>query len=225
MGKAASMVMRTVETALIAVSVIVLLGAGVIYARSARATDAEEPERFRKTAINRDSLEEHGYAWGPANATTTLVVFGDFQCPGCRAFANVIDSVVRLHPKTRVIERHWPLVSLHPFAFKAALAAECGRSMGAYVSVRKSLYERPALIDAEEWGLLARTAQIRDTGAYATCVRSERFRSDVERDAKFAEEHGFRGTPTVILNGQVFEVTPDLPELQQQLRGSNRPPP
>ena len=209
------------EGTLIAFGFIALVGAIFVVVRDRRlrvATEDSESPILADLVKDTSGLKAYGYAWGPATATHTLVVFEDFQCPGCRAFAARVDTLIDDHPELRIIERHWPLTSLHPYAFKAALAAECGKQAGAYALIRRSLYGRPGLIDAEEWGLLARTAGIKDTAAFASCVKTERFRTNVERDTKFAVANGFRGTPTVILNSRVFETSPSVEDIEREIK-------
>lgn len=60
---------------------------------------------------------------GPADAPVTIVEFSDFQCPFCRRFALVVDSVEARHPNdVQVVFRNFPIAAIHPFARPAALA-------------------------------------------------------------------------------------------------------
>ncbi len=228
MRHAVQLLWKALEMSVIGLSALVLIGAGVVVVKSriapTRSEAAESPE-FQRAVEDVEALHSFGHATGPAVANHTVVVFSDFECPACRAFSFVIDTLRERYPDLRVIERHWPLTSLHPFAFKAALAAECATDVGAYKEVRRALFARPALIEAEEWGLLGRVAAVNDTARFASCVRSERLKANVQRDADFAAKHGFLGTPTVLLDGRRFSETPTLSDVEQEIaigRGSHR---
>ena len=56
-------------------------------------------------------------------AELTLVEYGDFEGPYCRAAVPVVHEVLdRLGRRLVFAFRHFPLAELHPFALPAALA-------------------------------------------------------------------------------------------------------
>src|SRR5438128_1768001 len=93
----------------------------------------------------------HGFAVGPPDAPVTLVVFSDFECPFCRRFALVVDSLKLVHPEVRIVERNFPLEDIHHAAFDAARAAECARDVLSYQAVRRLLFSRQPLVEGRQW--------------------------------------------------------------------------
>ena len=82
--------------------------------------------------ISVDALEGARYRFGDANAPVTIVEFADYQCPACGVFANQVEAqleerLVRTG-KVRYVFRDFPLVSIHPNAPAAAIAAACVNS-------------------------------------------------------------------------------------------------
>ena len=70
---------------------------------------------------------------GSADAVTTLVEFGDFECPYCgEAYPNVRELERRLGDRVRFVFRHFPLAERHPHAEPAALAAEAAGAQGRF---------------------------------------------------------------------------------------------
>ena len=203
------------STVILAISALTIVGGGFVIGRQRAIDDggADEPRHVANSA----DLTKRGFSWGPADARRTVVVFSDFECPFCRRFAPVIDSLRFRHPEVRVVERHWPLTEIHPFALKAALAAECARSAGAYERMRTTLFGRPVLIEEEEWGALAHFAGIADTAAISSCVRTERFMREVQADIAAAERVGGHGTPTVLVDDLLFPRPPTLAELERAI--------
>lgn len=162
-------------------------------------------------------LATRGFAYGPANAANTLVVFTDFQCPYCRQFASVLDSLTARHPDVRVVERHFPLASLHEAAFDAAQAAECARELGKYPEMRTVLYRRAGLVTERMWTELARHAGIPKPDVIGRCVKSARYATAINTDKTVAEALGVVGTPTFVLNDSLYRGTTSLAELEQRL--------
>jgi protein-disulfide isomerase len=65
---------------------------------------------------------------GPANAPVTIVEFADFECPFCAHAFSIMETLVNTtyKGKVKVIYKNYPL-NVHPWAIKAAEAAECAR--------------------------------------------------------------------------------------------------
>ena len=87
---------------------------------------------------------------GPADAPVRLVVFNDFQCPACRAFAHQISHLTEHFPgKLAIIFKHYSLgtecneavsVDRHPRACEAARAAEAARRQGKFWPFHDGLF-------------------------------------------------------------------------------------
>src|SRR5688500_2473918 len=68
-------------------------------------------------------LDRHCY--GVPDAPITIVEYGDFECPYCAAAFPVLRELIDSSgEQARLIFRHFPVFSKHPFALTAALAAE-----------------------------------------------------------------------------------------------------
>ena len=49
-------------------------------------------------------------AWGKADALVTIVEFSDFQCPGCKGMAPVLDALHEAYPdQLKIAFRQFPL--------------------------------------------------------------------------------------------------------------------
>ena len=163
-----------------------------------------------------------GFARGPIHSPWTVVVFADFQCPYCRRFAPILDSLHARHPEVLVVERHFPIRELHPNAFDAALAAECAGDQGRYEAARAALYEREDLLVAENWPQLAREAGIADVSRLNECIESRTHAVAIEADYKDGLRLGIRGTPSVLVNDSLLGSTPTLAELERRMQSVGR---
>lgn len=145
---------------------------------------------------------------GPASADVTLVEYGDFACPFCRAaYANIKELLARM-PDVRFAFRANPRSHLFPDAEPAAEAAEIASAQGKFWEMHDRLFEatgglsRPMLIAAARDVGLDAAAFERDLdgGAYRPAVRAQ-------------EVSGWHShvlsTPTFFINGVRFEDAPD----------------
>ncbi|MEO7042211.1 MAG: thioredoxin domain-containing protein [Gemmatimonadaceae bacterium] len=115
----------------------------------------------------RDSMIPHwrtitrgGESEGSTTSAATLIVFSDFQCPYCKNFAAVVDSIHANFPKVHIIERSFPLTSIHPRALDAAIAAACAGSAGKYWAFRHVIFNGPDLAQITSWVTPAQAAGV-----------------------------------------------------------------
>ena len=102
----------------------------------------------------------------PSEAANTVIVFSDFQCTHCCRAHETLDRVLEKYPdRLRIAYRHYPQdpecnsnerfrVGGHPVACRAARAAEAARIVGgpgAYVRMRKMLYEHQDELSAKPY--------------------------------------------------------------------------
>src|SRR6185369_4744208 len=92
---------------------------------------------------------------GPATADVTLVEYGDFACPFCRAAYATIKELLARTPDVRFVFRANPRSHLFPEAEPAAEAAEIAAAQGKFWEMHDRLFEvgeeglsRPQLVAA-----------------------------------------------------------------------------
>lgn len=197
----------------------VIATAFVAYTRFAgREAAAENVARPLSTRVEHwAGLAQRGYDFGRSTGKPTIVVFSDFQCPYCRQFSHVVDSLLEKYPGVRVVERHFPIESIHGAAFHAAIAAECARDVDAYESMRRVLFRDQILVEQERWASLAADARIKDTSAVAACVDAQRHAASVRSDMAAGQGIGITGTPSFLVNDTLFSGTMSFVELEKHV--------
>jgi uncharacterized OsmC-like protein/protein-disulfide isomerase len=145
---------------------------------------------------------------GPATADVTLVEYGDFACPFCRAAYATIKELLARVPAVRLVFRANPRSHLFPEAEPAAEAAEIAAAQGKFWEMHDRLFEaadglsRPQLVAAARDVGLDPAAFERDLdgGVYRPAVRAQ-------------EVSGWHShvlsTPTFFINGVRFEDSMD----------------
>src|SRR5438552_2975553 len=73
---------------------------------------------------------------GSAGAKVTMIEFGDYQCPSCRAFWRDIEPRLKKDyidkGLVKLVFRDFPLTQIHPDAFLAAQAVNCALDQNKY---------------------------------------------------------------------------------------------
>jgi protein-disulfide isomerase len=143
-------------------------------------------------------LDRHVY--GAADAPITVVEYGDFECPYCGAAAPVLREVIDgSDGQVRLVFRHFPLFTKHPFALTAALAAEA--SGDRFWAMHDQLFaHQPKFTDAD----LERDATEVGAPGPVTGEAVQAFRPAIEGDYRSGGELGVRGTPTLFIDGGLY---------------------
>src|SRR5688572_29867587 len=77
---------------------------------------------------------------GSPTAATTIVWYGDYECPYCRDAWPVIKSVATARTTVRVAFRHFPSCRLNGDLMAAALAAESAGAQGRFWEMHDLLF-------------------------------------------------------------------------------------
>ncbi len=137
---------------------------------------------------------------GPQDAPVTLVEFSDFQCPYCRRVQSVLKRLMTAyHGQLKLVFRDFPLRQIHPEAQKAAEAAQCANDQGQFWQYHDRLFAVTELgVEAlkqyaVELGL--------DAEGFNTCLDSEKYSQEVQKDIDDAIAAGVNATPSFFVNG------------------------
>jgi protein-disulfide isomerase len=163
-------------------------------------------------------VDETDHVLGPADAPVTLVEYGDFQCPHCRAAHFYLKNVLAtLGDDMRFVFRSMPLTQVHPMAQLAAEAAEAAGAQGKFWPMHDAIYENQDLLSP---ALLTRLGQRLglDMLRFTDDVESHRFLSKVKEDFMSAVRSGAAGTPSFFINGEPYEGNFDDESLIDALR-------
>jgi protein-disulfide isomerase len=141
---------------------------------------------------------------GPADAPSTVVVYGDYQCPDTRrALRSIAGLERRLGDRFRFVFRHFPLREVHPNAEASAELAEAAADRGKFWAVHEHLFAHQDALDPSH--LTAYAAQFgipsegSDPGRFEA---GHRYAERVEEDVQGGTRSGAGGTPTIFVNGR-----------------------
>ena len=136
---------------------------------------------------------------GPADAPVTIIEYGDFNCPSCRQYhqLGIIDQVLAQYPgEVRFVWRHFPVIT--PSSPDLAEAAECASDQGAFWEFHDLLFNAAPTSKGQMVGFAEQLGL--DVAAFGKCFESRGYQDAVEDQMIEAFGHGFRGTPSFMIN-------------------------
>lgn len=161
------------------------------------------------------------HALGSASAPVTLVEYGDYECPHCRAAHPIVKRVLRrLGHDVRFVFRNFPLAQMHPHAVLAAEAAEAAGLQGEFWRMHDQLFEHQEALEREDLLGYAKALGLdpvrfaRDLG---DGIAGERVRSDFASGVR----SGVNGTPTFFIDGERFDESWDEESLAAALQSAS----
>ena len=141
-------------------------------------------------------------ARGDASARVALVEFSDFECPFCGRFTtDTLPQLLREYVETgkvRYVFRNYPLESIHPDAFRAAVAAECAGEQQRFWVLHDELFAHQNALTPDGILIDARTAGL-DLPRFQQCEASAAAAARVRADESQAGEVGANSTPTMFV--------------------------
>ena len=166
-------------------------------------------------------ISQRDHMQGPATASVTLVEYGDYECPYCRAAVAIVDELQRVLPdQLRFVFRHFPLDNLHPHARRAAEAAEAAASQGKFFEMYAALFEHQAAL--EDTDLLRYAADLDlDTARFGADLDAHTHANRVDEDFRSGVRSGVRGTPTFYLDGVRYDGIVGVRQLLAAIRDAH----
>lgn len=155
------------------------------------------------TRLDRPVDEREDHILGPRNAPITLVEYGSYDCPHCRAANERIAAVrTELGDRLRYVFRHRPITG-SDLALRAAKLVETAQTPEAFWNAHVTLMQRSETLTEDDLRIVAE-----ELGADAAAARPEiqaAASARVARDIESASASGVRFTPTFFVNGRRYD--------------------
>jgi protein-disulfide isomerase len=165
-----------------------------------------------------------GATKGPADAKLLIVEFADLECPSCREAQPIMEKLYAEYPNARFIFQSFPLVTLHPWAFRAAAYMDCisrsnqeqafsfAQAVYGHQKEIESIVRRtgddgkPKVDDAEVTGRLRHYTETSgaDPANIQACAELPDTTARINRSFALGQSIGVTGTPTIYVNGRLL---------------------
>ncbi len=153
---------------------------------------APEPDRL--------AIQETDHVKGERDALVTIVEFSDLEDPFSKEmYSNLKKLTQEYGDKVAWAYRHFPVVSLHPHAKKAAIAAECAYNQGKFWQYTDRLFEMQDTLTKDVYADIANDLNFNEIN-FKECLKSEKVNAKVRNDFKQGLELGVTGTPATFIN-------------------------
>jgi len=137
---------------------------------------------------------------GNPKAPVMIVEFSDYQCPYCHQAELTINEVLAKYgDKVSLAYRDFPLTAIHPQAMMAAEASRCALEQGKFWEYHDQLLTVSKLEKDDLIGY-ARNLKL-DDKQFESCLTSEKYKTDIEKDEQEGRKAGVNGTPGFFIDG------------------------
>ncbi len=156
---------------------------------------------------------------GDKNAPVTLIDFSDYECPFCKKhFDQVYPQIKKDYidtGKVKMVYRDLPLPFHDPNATDQAIAANCARDQGGddtYFRYHNEIFKRTTsnkTFARENLPKIAADLGLH-TANFESCLNSDKYKAEVQKDLDDASKYGASGTPTFFIGkstGQEIDGT------------------
>ena len=153
-----------------------------------------------------------GATRGATGKDFMLVEFADLQCPHCKEAQQTMDQLAKDFPNARIVFQSFPLVDLHPFAFKAAAYGYCVQKQknDAFFVYAGAVFDGQAALTPETGDATLKGAVTKaglDPAAIDACAATQATKDQVNASIKLATDAGVDQTPMLAVNGHMLPLT------------------
>lgn len=158
-------------------------------------------------SLNKIELSPSYRQNGNPNAGILIIEFSDLACPACDFANQYIKDLVKYFPDDFFINyKHFPLTSIHPNSYYAAIWADCAGKQGKFWEMADVFFKnKEKWYKAENYEKLfteyARMINL-NIDELKKCVKDPKVEEGVIKDKELADKLGLDSTPTFFVNGK-----------------------
>jgi protein-disulfide isomerase len=161
--------------------------------------------------------EARDHVHGPAEASVTLVEYGDYECPYCGAAYPIVKEVqARMGERLRFVFRNFPITTSHPHAEQAAEAAEGAAAQHRFWEMHDLLYENQRHLSDQDLRAYAEKLGL-DLESFDKDLAGHVHAARVREDFISGVRSGVNGTPTFYIDGTRYDDSYELEALLDAL--------
>lgn len=149
---------------------------------------------------NIPAVSNTDFSSGPAEATTTIILYSDSQCPYCRVFYPELKKYLSQNPETRFVYRPTPF---HTTGQVEEKAMDCANEQGGYWEYLDAIYTSQDTENITEPARLTKIATELglEEKKFSECLASGKYDAKIQEYLTAARNAKISGTPTSIIIG------------------------
>lgn len=142
---------------------------------------------------------------GNPEASTTLLEYGDFECPNCGEAFPIVKAVLSSEKdKVRFVFRNFPLSEIHPHALPAAFAAEAAGLQSKFWEMHDLLFINQVKLTDKDLLKYAEESNL-NLKKFKADANSVPVKERVHGDFLGGIQSGVNATPTFFINGDRYD--------------------
>jgi protein-disulfide isomerase len=188
---------------------------------------------------NREILqsEANGPSRGSSSKDLEFVEFADFECPHCKDAEETMKKLLTDYPMAHFVFENYPLVKIHPEAFKAAAYGVCVAKLSgdpAFFKFSDAAFAAQAELTPQSSDQALKDAVTKaggDPAKVSACASSAEAKAAVNLSLELGTKLGVESTPWIFLNGRglpamgvPYETLRTIIDFQAKEDGVNLPP-
>ncbi len=202
------------------IALVIFLGGAYFFTSGSSSQGSDFPY------INVIKSTDH-ITWSPAKKNI-LVEYSDFECPACKAYHDIINTIeasnsadFQITRKITYVVRDFPLFQIHPNAMVAAYAAEAAGKQGKFFEMGDLLFKNQdswaSLPDPADYFVTLATQLHLNIDRFKKNMNSDSVKQKVNDDMASGNKAGINATPTFFLNGHQLTNIQSADQFKQLL--------
>jgi formate-nitrite transporter family protein len=164
------------------------------------------------------AVSEHDHVRGSRSALVSLVEYGDFECPYCRAALDIVNGLQHaLGDQLSFTFRHFPMREVHAHAQHASEVAEAAAAQGRFWEMHDRLFASQDALDDRSLARYARQMDL-DAELVAQQLANHTYAAHIEEQRHSGVASGVTGTPTFFIDGMRYKGSLSLPKMLAAIR-------
>ncbi len=148
---------------------------------------------------------------GTESASITVVEFADFECPHCAEVVPALDKLLEQNKSNvRIVFKCYPLPG-HPHGDIAARASIAAMNQGKFWEMHHMLFANQRHLEQTDLDSYAKELGI-EVSRFHADMQASATADRIARDKKLGEDLQIGGTPTIFINGRLFDGRQDMNE-------------
>ena len=203
---------------------LLILGGGIFFLTKGNGQTTATPKPVNPAIL----IDSNSHQTNPG-ANVTIVEFGDYRCPACKAAFPAAQQVIKDYgTKINFVFRNYPFLpdsatNSNPTASTlAANAAECAADLGKFWEMHDWFYENQPdetnikMYNVDDITKAAGTLGM-DTTKFKVCLSTKSDNARVQSDYAAGQEAGVTGTPSFFINGSLLPGVPSYQDFKSIL--------
>ena len=170
-----------------------------------------------------DPVDPEDHVYGPADAGSTILVYGEFECPHCgrahfqlKALREHLDEL-----DARIVFRHFARDEVHPFSVRAAMTAEAAGLQGRFWEMHDHLFENQHALELDDLRSHAQAIGL-DVDRFMSDLSDDALLEKVNRQGAEAIAAGIESTPTLFINDTIYDGSYDARSLGAAVKRASK---